>query len=335
VDTRFYPQVHVCLTNLDSNGYVTPGTTEVHICDFSGHTIPSGSGYTVAAPALSTLACPANGGGVCPSDSAGNKATFENLTGDDILMLARGGVKFLVHDAHADQDMISTFTTGAIAFYGELRTHWPAADLSATKDLFHTSDAYQYCSNHTGTIPAGETPRSANEAAMAILSGAMAGGATSNDSTMATVYIGSISHAIHTGGDTNPEIFVDGISRAEIQGNPVTDQEYYRMWNDDNYVVGTYLPSALVFVNGSRNAATSWTAFRDGATVDSNPRTFYELSIGKTLHDKTGWNLSDAYFVNNWPGTPYTKHKGDGNDAYHYVTQVNYITGYICASSLS
>ncbi|MCT6999677.1 hypothetical protein, partial [Salmonella enterica] len=335
VDTRFYPQVHVCLSNLDSNGYVTPGTTEVHICDGSGHAVPNGSGYTVTAQGISTSGCPTDGGGVCPSDSAGNKATFENLTGDDILTLAHGGVMFRVHDVYADQDMASTFTTGAIAFYGELKTHWPAANLGATKDLFHHSDAFRYCNDHTGTIPAGDTPRSSNEAATAILSGSVTGGAPSKDSTMATIYMGTISHAIHTGGDTNPEIFVDGISRGEFQGNPVTDQEYYRLWNSSSAVTGTVLPSALVFVNGSRNAAISWTAMRDGATIDSHPATYYELSIGKILHDKTGWNLSDAYFVNNWPGTPYTTHKGNGDDAYHYVTQVNYITGYICAASLS
>ncbi|MCT7066696.1 Ig-like domain-containing protein, partial [Salmonella enterica] len=335
VDTRFYPQVHVCLTNLDSNGYVTPGTTEVHICDGSGHAVPNSSGYTVTAPGISSSGCPTDGGGVCPSDAAGKKATFENLTGDDILTLARGGVKFRVHDALADQDMLSTFTTGAIAFYGELKAHWPAANLGATDDLFHHSEAFRYCNDHTGSIPTGDTPRSSNAAANAILAGDVTGGASVNDSAMSTVYMGGISHAIHTGGDTNPEIFVDGISRADVQGNEVTDHEYYRKWNDANAVKGTVLPSALVFVNGSRNAATSWTAFRDGATVDSQPASFYELSIGKILHDKTGWNLSDAYFVNNWPGTPYTKHKGNGDDAYHYVTQVNYITGYICAASLS
>ncbi|MCT7071448.1 Ig-like domain-containing protein, partial [Salmonella enterica] len=335
VDTRFYPQVHVCLTNLDSNGYVTPGTTEVHICDGSGHAVPNSSGYTVTAPGISSSGCPTDGGGVCPSDAAGKKATFENLTGDDILTLARGGVKFRVHDVYAVQDMISSFTTGAIAFYGELKTHWPATNLGATKDLFHTTEAHQYCSDHTsGYTPAGATPRSGNAAATAILAGASTGGAPANDSTMATIRMGGIANAVHTGGDTNPEIFVDGISRADFPSPHAGYTEVYRQVSSTTEFTGTFIPSALVFVNGGRNAATSWTAFRDGATVDSHPSIYIERSIGKILHDKTGWNLSDAYFVNNWPGTPYTTHKGNGDDAYHYVTQVNYITGYICAASL-
>lgn len=90
---------------------------------------------------------------------------------------------------------------------------------------------------------------------------------------------------------------------------------------------GTEYPSGLVFVNGSRSAATAWLMDRDG--IDGGTS-----SIGAHLHVITNWNLSDAYFVNNWPGTPYTAHKGNGDTAYPYVTQVNYITGYICAASL-
>ncbi|EOD1192241.1 Ig-like domain-containing protein, partial [Salmonella enterica] len=334
VDTRFYPQVHVCLTNLDSNGYVTPGTTEVHICDGSGHTIPSGSGYKVAAPALSTSGCPADGGGVCPSDAAGVKADFKNLAGDDIRTLARTHVAFRVHDVYADQDMTSTFTNGAIAFYGELKTHWSAANLGTTKDLFHISDAYQYCRNLVLDYPGSADQREAAKAAAAVLAGAVTGGATGSDSVMATIRMGRISDGISTGGDTNPEIFVSGLGRAALQNEYTDDRAYYRQVSSTQGFTGVVIPSALVFVNGGRTAAVAWTFVRDGATFDSNPTVFKEISIGKILHDKTGWNLSDAYFVNNWPGSPYTNHKGNGDNAYHYVTQVNYITGYICAASL-
>ncbi|EIE0205780.1 hypothetical protein LCT32_005065, partial [Salmonella enterica] len=145
-DTRFYPQVNVCLTDLDSNGFVTPGTTEVHLCDGSGHTVPGGSGYKVAAPALSAAGCPAVGGGVCPSDDAGVKADFTNLTGDDIMALSSTHVMFQVHDVYADQDMTSSFTTGEIAFYGELRAHMGVSNLGKSDDLFHVRDAVAYCS---------------------------------------------------------------------------------------------------------------------------------------------------------------------------------------------
>ncbi|EJF6488440.1 hypothetical protein M8051_004989, partial [Salmonella enterica] len=154
-DTRFYPQVNVCLTDLDSNGFVTPGTTEVHLCDGSGHTVPGGSGYKVAAPALSAAGCPAIGGGVCPSDDAGVKADFTNLTGDDIMALSSTHVMFQVHDVYADQDMTSSFTTGEIAFYGELRAHMGVSNLGSSDDLFHVRDAVAYCSAVVRANPPG------------------------------------------------------------------------------------------------------------------------------------------------------------------------------------
>ncbi|EAX6930212.1 hypothetical protein BIW83_24485 [Salmonella enterica] len=156
---------------------------------------------------------------------------------------------------------------------------------------------------------------------------------------MATLHMGSISGAIHTGGDSNPELFVAG-GRSPEYKDPVGTLDTYRETKyDDNsnkYLYGTYLPSALVFVNGSRNAATKWDYVNDGAEIVnySGGNWVREFSIGFRLHHVTRWNLSDAYYVNNWPGTPYTLHKGNGDSAYHYVTQVNYITGYICAASL-
>ncbi|EDV5330195.1 hypothetical protein S010_005112 [Salmonella enterica subsp. enterica serovar Oranienburg] len=335
-DTRFYPQVHVCLTNLDSHGYVTPGTTEVHICDGSGHTIPSGSGYKVAAPALSTSACPANGGGVCPSDAAGVKADFENLTGDDIRTLARTQVTFTVRDLYAVQDMTSMFTTGEIAFYGELKSHKPAVNLGASHDLFHTAEALSYCKSVVRRLPGGIASQETSEfAADSVQTGVRTGGSTSNDAEMATIQMGSIASGIHTGGDTNPELFVDGNDTGTGDAAGYRSwRELYRAQSNDNPTFGTDYPAAIVFVNGKRGASTSWTMESDGIDSTDGYHALLESSFGLRLHTATGWNLSDAYFVNNWPGTPYTSHKGNGDTTYHYVTQVNYITGYICAASL-
>ncbi|MCT7046278.1 hypothetical protein, partial [Salmonella enterica] len=335
-DTRFYPQVNVCLTNLDSNGYVTPGTTKVRLCDGSGHSIQSGSGYTTTAPGISSSGCPANGGGVCPSDTANVEADFENLTGDDIRTLAGARVTFIVHDSLAGLDMKSTFTTGEIAFYGELRSHMGTADLGTTKDLFHTDDANAYCSNLVRRLPDGaRLAQEARKASSAVLAGAATGGSATGFDTKG-FYMGDIAKVIHTGGDTNPEIFVAGIGWGTCGPDcSIYDpHEVYR----DRYgatTVGAKIPSALVFVNGSRSAAASWAFYdNDGTTVRETSTGPDEISFGYNLHTDTGWNLSDAYFVNNWPGTPYTLHKGNGDSAYHYVTQVNYITGYICAASL-
>ncbi|EAS6897519.1 hypothetical protein EA555_25105, partial [Salmonella enterica subsp. enterica serovar Give] len=344
VDTRFYPQVHVCLTNLDSNGYVTPGTTEVHICDGSGHTIPSGSGYTVTAPGISSSGCPTDGGGVCPSDAAARKADFTNLTGDDIMTLASTRITFHVHDGYAAQDVTSSFNTGEIAFYGELRQHKPATNLGTTTDVWYTGEAKNYCANLVRRAPF-DAPGVklgvdvSYHAAAAVTAGVSSGGVAAADATMATIHMGSIAQAITTGGDSNPEIFVDGNTRGSWYSSDCGSQciaEHEVSWDGTSLttqLAGAYLPAALVFVNGSRNAAAIWAASRDGITART--QNLHRIwAIGDRLHAVTNWNLSDAFFVNNWPGTPYTAHKGNGDPTYPFVTQVNYITGYICAASL-
>lgn len=63
--------------------------------------------------------------------------------------------------------------------------------------------------------------------------------------------------------------------------------------------------------------------------------TDYDIAIGRKIAKDTGWNLTDMYYVNNWPGTPLTLHKPDKTDMTNkYVTQVNYVSGYVCNASL-
>ncbi|EGS4230789.1 hypothetical protein I5X98_004945 [Salmonella enterica] len=152
---------------------------------------------------------------------------------------------------------------------------------------------------------------------------------------MATLQMGSIASGIHTGGSTNPEIFVAGLGHGVgVANGHGFDHEARYLDDDSAYEYGTLLPSALVFVNGSRGEARKWDTLNDGPYTQTGGTPWIEVSIGYRLHEVTQWKLSDAYYVNNWPGTPYTDHKGNGDSAYHYVTQVNYITGYICAASL-
>lgn len=87
----------------------------------------------------------------------------------------------------------------------------------------------------------------------------------------------------------------------------------------------------LVRVNGSASEAVGWN-FRDEGAVGFGVD---YLAVGTTLSTKTKWNLSDMYYVNNWPGTPYADHKGNADAQYPFVTQVNYVTGYICAARLN
>lgn len=319
----------------------------MHICDGSGHTIPSGSGYKVAAPALSTSGCPADGGGVCPSDAAGVKADFTNLTGDDIRALAGKSVRFRVHDVYADQDMTSTFSTGEIAFYGELQTHKGATNLASDIDVWHAEDAESYCHAVVATPPTGgqgmpDISEYSTQTADAIWKGVVTGGPTQHDPTVRTLYMGNIGNAIKTGGDTNPEIFVGGIiafgvDEHNIPGSNDHSREFFWDGKSSYSVDGARYPDTLVFVNGQRSASTKWSMVRDGNAVirdNEDPPRIVGAAIGYTLPQKTSWNLSDAYYVNNWPGKPYTDHKGNADTAYPFVTQVNYITGYFCAASL-
>ncbi|ENZ2157711.1 Ig-like domain-containing protein, partial [Salmonella enterica] len=320
-DTRFYPQVHVCLTNLASE-FVVPGQTEVKLCDSSGHSIADASGYSVTRPHLSQTACTDQGGGVCPPNKAGVKADFTNLSGDDVIMLLTTQDKFRIEDTYAGVSTESDMPAANMAIFGELTKHIGATDMSDPyTDLFHHRDAVKFCTGNFGKRASYNDDVMAKRAVDVILQGqgrVTGGGVTGL--AVKGLYSGPINQVIKTGGDTNPEIFVDGIGRGEASRNQ--DYEQYGLSPD-----GTKFPGALVFVNGSRAAATAWTMRGD----DIDQAT---VSFGAYLHSKTNWNLSDAYFVNNWPGTPYTAHKGNGDTNYPYVTQVNYITGYICAVSL-
>ncbi|EBU3473754.1 hypothetical protein CVN86_24280 [Salmonella enterica] len=262
-DTRFYPQVHVCLTNLDSNGYVTPGTTEVHLCDGSGHTIPSGSGYDVTVSDLSVAACPPGGGGVCPSDTAGVKADFLGLSGDDIRELASNRITFYIRDLLAGQESESMLEQGNIAFYGELWYHESATNIAATLDVFHVQDAASYCNALVRRRPGsggGDGAALADAVTSAVAIGQPTGGKSPTDNKMITLRMGGISAAITTGGDTNPEIFVTGFGAGGISlaGSTISN-EVMGDCVGCGQVKGATLPGGLVFVNGRRSASTRWT----------------------------------------------------------------------------
>ncbi|EFV0215811.1 hypothetical protein H3I67_004901, partial [Salmonella enterica] len=127
VDTRFYPHVHVCTSNLSPSGYIVPGQTEVQICDGSGHAVPNGSGYTVTRPGMSTAGCTKRGGGVCPPDTAGLKADFTGLTGDDIAQLVFRPKQYDIADTIANVTYKSGGPRGVLVYYGELASHFTYA----------------------------------------------------------------------------------------------------------------------------------------------------------------------------------------------------------------
>ncbi|EJO8008780.1 hypothetical protein NUM31_004976, partial [Salmonella enterica] len=334
VDTRFYPRVHVCTTYLSATGYIVPGQTEVRICDGSNHAVPDGSGYTVTLAGMSATGCTKGGGGVCPPDTVGKKADFTGLTGDDIAELAFNATPYYATDDVANVTFSAGRPAGLLAYYGELKTHFPYSPLgtgNSSRDIFHVSDAAAFCS------------RAAHESKYygsytfddALNNGTTVGGATSASTSgvVKSLYIGNVTGAINTGGDTNPELFVSGGGSAvssPIRGKQMTAEV------DSNGVIGATLPRMLLLVNGKRQAATYWSFHSQGPEYGTDSSGYYtSVSIGHMIPFTTGWNLSDMYYVNNWPGTPLASHKPDKNDTTnHYVTQVNYVSGYVCEASL-
>ncbi|EJF9778834.1 Ig-like domain-containing protein, partial [Salmonella enterica] len=331
VDTRFYPQVHVCVSNLSASGYIVPGQTEVQICDGSGHAVPNGSGYTVTLPGMSSAGCTKSGGGVCPPDTAGKKADFTGLTGDDIAQLVFRPAKYDITDTYAGATQKSAGPGGTLVYYAELAPHKEYTQLGGSngKDIFYTAEAKAFCGN-------AKTERTLYVKSMfseAMSAGTPTGG-SAQVSGIKSLHIGRISSVVHTGGDSNPELFVSGGGAGlyTVPGYAGTRSEITK----EGYV-GADLPQLLVLVNGPRSAATSWSLYTDGVGLRNLGQGVvgYSVAIGWAIPKATGWNVSDMYYVNNYPGTPLTLHKPDSNDTTNeFVTQVNYVSGYVCNASL-
>ncbi|MFP39669.1 hypothetical protein EEN60_25160, partial [Salmonella enterica] len=335
VDTRFYPQVHVCTTNLSASGYIVPGQTEVRICDGSNHAVPDGSGYTVTLAGMSATGCTKGGGGVCPPDTVGKKADFTGLTGDDIAQLVRHSPQYAISDNLSQAKFTDSLPKGRLVYYGELASHFGYSQLGGASgdDIFHIGEAKQYCKQATHAYFGHFSSTAFSEA---LYAGTATGGTTTAAGGLKTLYLGRITDNIKTGGDTNPELFVAGGS----EGNTLVVQQGHRDYEmDEAGNTGAYIPGLLVMVNGSRKAAVAWVP--DASALDYTDYTqpyaggYASVAFGRVLAADTSWNLTDMYYVNNWPGTPLTQHKPDGRDKTNrYVTQVNYVTGYICETDL-
>ncbi|EHU7415931.1 hypothetical protein KZK90_004760, partial [Salmonella enterica] len=321
------------VSNLSAFGFIVPGQTEVRVCDASGHIVPNGSGYTVTRPGMSSAGCTKNGGGVCATDSDGIKADFTGLTGDDIAQLVYHPAPYSIADTVANITQTSGGPGGTLVYYAELSQHWPSAPLGGQygDDIFHVHEAAAFCKNAAAEVDVDYQKKMFTES---LAVGTSAGG-PAHVSSIKSLYIGRITDAITSGGDTNPELFVAGGGVAQYQ------PDKYHGYSSENWpgvTAGAYMPRLLVMVNGSRGAATAYDPITDGVDVDTGPGTQddpFAIAFGQRIASVTGWNVSDMYYVNNWPGTPLTQHKPDANDVTNkYVTQVNYVSGYVCNASL-
>ncbi|EDT7013497.1 hypothetical protein UJ81_005132 [Salmonella enterica subsp. enterica] len=337
VDTRFYPQVHVCVSNLSASGYIVPGQTEVQICDGSGHAVPNGSGYTVTLPGMSSAGCTKSGGGVCPPDTAGVKADFTGLTGDDIAQLVFHPTKYDITDNISNASLESTGPGGRLAYYGVLASELGPETTplqTHTSDVFRIVRARQFCVRAPGRVPGG------NKALVSegLDAGVTAGGAASAPDGVSRMYIGRITGGVTTGTDARPALFVtstsydvpDLIAGYSVDGEMAATGGLIK--------VGTRIPSAMVLVDGTHGKVAYYEPAIDG--VDYTEETagsgnYNRVAIGRRIPAVTGMGLADMYSVARWPGEGSTGHKPDKTDTdYLFVTQVNYVTGYVCEASL-
>ncbi|EHO7207889.1 hypothetical protein Q1F26_004550, partial [Salmonella enterica] len=259
------------------------------------------------------------------------KADFTGLTGDDIAQLVFRPAKYEITDTVAGVTQKSAGPGGTLVYYAELATHKSSTALGGSNgnDIFYTAEAKKFCGN-----AASETPRYIKSMFSEAMMDGTATGGTAQVSGIKSLFIGNIRDAIHTGGDSNPELFVSGggSSYYTVSSTTGTDKEY----NQDG-VAGATLPQLLVLVNGTRTAATAYSVKEDLPDVwnRGQGKAGGNLAIGHAIPYATGWNVSDMYFVNNWPGTPLTLHKPASNDTTNeFVTQVNYVSGYVCNASL-
>ncbi|EMB7482928.1 hypothetical protein VAA18_005021, partial [Salmonella enterica] len=252
------------------------------------------------------------------------------LTGDDIAQLVFRPAKYDIADDDAGVTLKSAGPGGTLVYYAELARHKDYTPLGGPNgnDIFYTAEAAEFCHK----APYESTWYKKSMFDEALLAGTATGG-TTKEPGMKSLFIGQISRAIHTGGDTNPELFVSGGGSAYVNFTSSTGTESEV---DKDGHVGASLPQLLVLVNGSRSAATAYSVRSDVPDVHSTTGHLgFDLSIGHSIAYATGWNVSDMYYVNNWPGTPLANHKPASNDTTNeFVTQVNYVSGYVCNASL-
>ncbi|EOD1192237.1 Ig-like domain-containing protein, partial [Salmonella enterica] len=333
VDARFYPEVDICLKNQPSSGYIQPGLTEVLLCDKRGAGVPPGSGYTVTSPHISAAGCSKHGGGVCPPDTVGKKADFTNLTGDDVAHLVHDTTTFDIHDDVAGVPMsrYESSLQGKFVYYAVLpKTRGPKPLTGTDDDVFSVRDAHQFCHDHSqqadDPIPTRADPTVASK-------GVLSGGPVTGMGEAVSMYIGAITQRPSQSPGSGQDLFVAG-------GGPATvttpdGAGYSREWDAYDHP-GAVIPQLLLFVDTNQQKSTTWDISVRGADVSapSGSATRASVSVGRSIA-AAGWDVSDMYYVNDWPGKPLTTHKPDKNDITNlYVTQVNYVTGYVCEADL-
>ncbi|MCT7126087.1 Ig-like domain-containing protein, partial [Salmonella enterica subsp. enterica serovar Pomona] len=316
VDTRFYPNVSACLTNIGSHNLIIFGQTEVHLCDGSGHAIANPDGYSVTSSSLGTTDCTGTDG-LCPLKASG--PVINGLPND---LPGKSRIDITVTDTYVGE---KTWTGSPYAGKGFVVTI--ARDISTAShadsqrgtsgweakfsDMDKASAAMSRGPFAAGTAAGSVNPSTLREILKYNLTlppvsspdlGLMTGG---------TRYTFGNPSSIVGGGDKAPALYV-GSAYGAIYGSSVTV-------GSSAAAAGKH-PDILFYFNRGYSAEV-------GVYGDDTTKPVTNGSAG--YYHADGWNVDDALKCNNWLGTPYDQHPCNGDTRYPFLTQVNYVNGEI------
>ncbi|EIB6398656.1 inverse autotransporter beta domain-containing protein, partial [Salmonella enterica] len=312
VDTRFYPNVSACLTNIGSHNLIIFGQTEVHLCDGSGHAIANPDGYSVTSSSLGTTDCTGTDG-LCPLKASG--PVINGLPND---LPGKSRIDITVTDTYVGA---KTWTGSPYAGKGFVVTI--ARDISTAS----------HADSQRGTSGWEAKFSDMDKASAAMSRGPFAAGSV-NPSTLreilkynltlppvsspdlglmtgGTRYTFGNPSSIVGGGDKAPALYV-GSAYGAIYGSSVTV-------GSSAAAAGKH-PDILFYFNRGYSAEV-------GVYGDDTTKPVTNGSAG--YYHADGWNVDDALKCNNWLGTPYDQHPCNGDTRYPFLTQVNYVNGEI------
>ncbi|EBO8547400.1 hypothetical protein AMA88_21980, partial [Salmonella enterica subsp. enterica serovar Senftenberg] len=312
VDTRFYPNVSACLTNIGSHNLIIFGQTEVHLCDGSGHAIANPDGYSVTSSSLGTTDCTGTDG-LCPLKASG--PVINGLPND---LPGKSRIDITVTDTYVGA---KTWTGSPYAGKGFVVTI--ARDISTAS----------HADSQRGTSGWEAKFSDMDKASAAMSSGPFEAGSV-NPSTLLEILkynltlppVSSPDLGLMTGGTRytfgNPSSIVGGGDKAPAlyAGSAYGAIYKSRVTVGSSAAAAGMHPDILFYFNRGHSAEV-------GVYGDDTTKPVTNGSAGYYRAD--GWNVDDALKCNNWLGSPYDQHPCNGDTRYPFLTQVNYVNGEI------
>ncbi|ENT4424420.1 hypothetical protein ACFDV1_005001, partial [Salmonella enterica] len=319
VDTRFYPTVSACLTNIGSHNLIVFGQTEVHLCDGSGHAIANPDGYSVTSSSLGTADCTGTYG-LCPLKASG--PVINGLPNDlpgkpsiDITVTdTYVGAKTWAGSPYAGKGFVVTIardiSTASHADTQSRTSGWEAkfsdmdkAGAAMSREPFDDGNAFPInATEMRDVLRYNRTLPAVSSQDLGLMSGA-------------SRYTFGNPATIAGGGDKTPAMYL-----VASFGKILNQEVKLIQAGTSGYIEAGYHPVYLFYFNQGNSAEV-------GVNGDDTTQPVTNGSAG--YYQTNGWNVDDALKCNNWLGTPYDRHPCNGDTQYPYLTQVNYVNGEI------